>query len=92
LFCLGHLRTLATSALDSESEAVVQQALDSIMSEKRRTVVVIAHRLSTVRNADRIVVIDGGRIVESGSHAELMSKGSDSPYVKLVHRQMMHAG
>ncbi|MCC6405985.1 MAG: ABC transporter ATP-binding protein [Planctomycetes bacterium] len=63
----------ATSALDSESEAVVQQALERLMHD--RTVIVIAHRLSTVRNADRIVVLDLGRIVEIGTHAELVQRG-----------------
>jgi len=62
----------ATSALDSESEAVVQEALDHLMSG--RTVIVIAHRLSTIRNADRIAVLDGGRLVELGSHGELLAK------------------
>jgi subfamily B ATP-binding cassette protein MsbA len=60
----------ATSALDSESEALVQSALHNLMSG--RTVFVIAHRLSTVRRADRIVVIDGGTISEIGAHEELM--------------------
>ena len=60
----------ATSALDSESEALVQSALHNLMSG--RTVFVIAHRLSTVRRADRIVVIDNGRIAETGAHDELM--------------------
>ncbi len=60
----------ATSALDPESERVVQQALDVLM--RGRTTVIIAHRLSTVRNADRIVVLDRGRIVESGRFDELM--------------------
>jgi subfamily B ATP-binding cassette protein MsbA len=63
----------ATSALDSESERLVQQALDRLM--KGRTSLVIAHRLSTIERADRIVVIDAGRIVESGSHAELLAAG-----------------
>ena len=62
----------ATSALDNKSEAVVQQAIDNLM--KDRTVLVIAHRLSTVRNADCIVVINDGQIVEKGSHDELLRK------------------
>lgn len=62
----------ATSALDNKSEAVVQQAIDNLM--KDRTVLVIAHRLSTVRNADCIVVINDGQIVEKGSHDELLKK------------------
>ncbi len=62
----------ATSALDNESEKLVQQALDRLM--KGRTTVVVAHRLSTIRNADRIVVIDHGRVVEEGSHAALMKR------------------
>lgn len=61
----------ATSALDSESEMLVQRALGNLM--QGRTVFVIAHRLSTVRRADRIVVIDGGRMVESGTHEELFA-------------------
>jgi len=69
----------ATSALDAQSEAKVQTALDSLT--KGRTVFVIAHRLSTVKNADRILVLDGGQIVESGSHAALMKK--DGLYAKL---------
>ena len=62
----------ATSALDSESEALVQSALHNLMSG--RTVFVIAHRLSTVRRADRIVVIDNGRIAETGAHEDLMKQ------------------
>mgnify|MGYP002515472018 FL=1 len=62
----------ATSALDNKSEAVVQQAIDNLM--KNRTVLVIAHRLSTVKNADRIFVINEGRIVEQGSHEELLAR------------------
>lgn len=62
----------ATSALDAESERLVQDALERLMAN--RTTLVIAHRLATVRNADRIVVMDAGRIVETGSHAELMTR------------------
>ncbi|MCB1610658.1 MAG: ATP-binding cassette domain-containing protein, partial [Xanthomonadales bacterium] len=63
----------ATSALDNTSERQVQQALRSAMNG--RTTLVIAHRLSTVEQADRIVVMDEGRIVEQGSHAELLARG-----------------
>ena len=63
----------ATSALDAESERLVQDALDRLMAE--RTTLVIAHRLATVRAADRIVVMDGGRIVEQGTHAQLTKMG-----------------
>ena len=62
----------ATSALDSESEALVQSALHNLMAG--RTVFVIAHRLSTVRRADRIVVIESGSIADIGTHEELMSR------------------
>jgi ATP-binding cassette subfamily B protein len=63
----------ATSALDAESERLVQQALDRLMAS--RTTLVIAHRLATVRGADRIVVMDGGRIVEQGKHDALSRAG-----------------
>ncbi len=63
----------ATSALDAESERLVQDALDRLM--EKRTTIVIAHRLATVRAADRIVVMDGGRIVEEGTHATLNARG-----------------
>jgi len=63
----------ATSQLDAESEAAVAEALARLMAGK--TTLVIAHRLSTVRRADRIVVMDGGRIVEEGTHAELLERG-----------------
>ena len=62
----------ATSSIDTRTEAIVQEGMDSLM--KGRTVFVIAHRLSTVRNADVILVIEGGRIIERGNHAELISQ------------------
>jgi ATP-binding cassette subfamily B protein len=62
----------ATSALDSESEELVQRALGVLM--KGRTVLVIAHRLSTIEHADVIYAVDGGKVVEAGTHAELMAK------------------
>ena len=63
----------ATSALDSESEAAVRRAISN--AAEGRTTLVIAHRLSTVRRADRIIVMEHGRIVEEGSHEELVSRG-----------------
>jgi subfamily B ATP-binding cassette protein MsbA len=63
----------ATSALDTENERLVQEALKRLM--KGRTTIVIAHRLSTVLDADQIYVLDRGRIVESGAHAVLMARG-----------------
>ncbi len=73
----------ATSALDSESEAAVQEALARLM--EGRTVIVVAHRLSTVANLDRIVVLSRGYIIEDGPHAELVAKGGD--YARLWNRQ-----
>jgi subfamily B ATP-binding cassette protein MsbA len=63
----------ATSALDTRSERRIQEALNVLM--KDRTTLVIAHRLSTVEKADQIIVLDAGKIVESGTHAELVAEG-----------------
>jgi ABC-2 type transport system ATP-binding protein len=72
----------ATSALDTESEKLVQEAIDRLM--ENRTVLVVAHRLSTIRKADRIVVLEKGRIVEEGSHDALMGKaGSYKKFYEL---------
>lgn len=64
----------ATSALDSDSEQIVQRSIDRLLKERKGiTTIIVAHRLRTVRNADRIAVVMNGRIVETGSHNELMS-------------------
>jgi ATP-binding cassette, subfamily B, bacterial MsbA len=73
----------ATSALDNESERLVQQALESVM--RGRTTLVVAHRLSTIRNADMILVMDGGRVIEAGTHDSLLG-AANSAYARL------HAG
>ncbi|CAM6099089.1 unnamed protein product [Calypogeia fissa] len=77
----------ATSALDAQSERVVQDALDRIMTD--RTTVVIAHRLTTIRNADMIAVVERGVIVETGTHDELIHK-PDGAYSQLVRLQEVH--
>ena len=77
----------ATSALDSTSERVVQEALDKLLAAKRRTTIVIAHRLSTVKNADKIVVLSDGAVVEEGTHDDLITV-SGGHYASLVESAM----
>lgn len=83
LIILIHLNQPATSALDSESEALVQQAIDKAM--QNRTVIIVAHRLSTVMEADQIVVMDNHRIEGTGTHEELLQ--SSKKYQDLIRRQ-----
>ena len=78
----------ATSALDTESEALVQAALERLM--RGRATLMIAHRLSTVRNADRIYVIEAGRVVQEGSHAQLIRR--DGLYARLARQQSLDGG
>ena len=73
----------ATSALDTLSEALVQQALDRLMEGK--TTIIIAHRLSTVQNADKIIVIDAGKMVQKGTHEQLMAQ--EGVYKDLYEKQ-----
>jgi subfamily B ATP-binding cassette protein MsbA len=70
----------ATSSLDTESERYVEQALEELL--EGRTTLIIAHRLSTVRRADKVVVLDAGQIVEIGTHAELLGR-EDGVYARL---------
>lgn len=87
LACLHRVLLLdeATSALDAESEHLVQEALERVASG--RTVVVIAHRLSTVQTADEVAVVAGGLLVERGSHEALLAAGG--AYAALVRRQLL---
>ena len=75
----------ATSALDTGSERSIQAALDHVM--KNRTTLVIAHRLSTIQRADNIIVLSHGRVVEQGTHEQLLSKGAH--YAKLCQTQQL---
>lgn len=76
----------ATSALDTENEAIVQEAINNIINKKKITTIIIAHRLSTVKTAKIIYVMKYGKIVEFGTHSELISKNGE--YKKLIQRQL----
>ena len=76
----------ATSALDAESENEVQSALDNIIKKKKITTIIIAHRLSTIKNADKILFLNKGKIVESGTHQELLNLNGE--YKKLIEKQL----
>ncbi|KAA8533067.1 hypothetical protein F0562_033400 [Nyssa sinensis] len=78
----------ATSALDGQAERAVQEALEHLMVG--RTMVVVAHRLSTIKNCDQIVVMDKGKVVEKGTHASLLDKGSLGAYYTFVTLQLRH--
>lgn len=78
----------ATSGLDSESEKIVQEALNELVKQKSRTTIIIAHKLSTIESADRIIVLNKGEIVEQGSHFELLKL--NGIYTELCNRQKLH--
>ena len=77
----------ATSALDAESEHQVQQALDKLISSGQQTVVVVAHRLSTIRDANEIIVMQYGEVKERGTHEQLIAM--EGVYKNLVNRQLV---
>ncbi len=77
----------ATSAVDTHTELLIQEALSRLMAN--RTTLVIAHRLSTVRHADLIVVLEQGRVVETGRHAQLLT--DDGPYRRMIEAQELLA-
>lgn len=77
----------ATSALDSESEKLVQTAIDNVLREGGRTTITIAHRLSTIQGADKICVIRKGRVIEQGTHFELLKL--NGVYKELVQQQSL---
>lgn len=81
----------ATSALDASSEAAVQSAIEQIMADRSRTVVIVAHRLSTVRSCDKIVVMDQGSVAEWGTHRQLMQRRWGIYHGLVTQQQRGHA-
>ena len=77
----------ATSALDAENENEVQKALENLIKKKKMTAIIIAHRLSTVKNADKIIFLNKGKIIESGTHEELLNKNGE--YKQLMSKQIV---
>ena len=77
----------ATSALDAENENEVQKALENLIKKKKMTTIIIAHRLSTVKNADKIIFLNKGKIIESGTHEELLNKNGE--YKQLMSKQII---
>ena len=77
----------ATSALDAENENAVQHALENLIKKKNMTAIIIAHRLSTVKNADKIIFLNKGKIIESGTHEELLNKNGE--YKQLMSKQIV---
>ena len=77
----------ATAALDTLSESLVQQSITKLKEEHNSTIIIVAHRLATVKNSNRIMVMENGKIVEEGSHEELLHQ--NGPYSRLVQYQLL---
>jgi len=80
----------ATSAVEAESERVIQQAIERLL--ENHTTLIATHRLSTIKNADVIFVLDGARLAEQGTHDELMARGPNGLYTRMVRQQERREG